>query len=206
MAGLDDGDSFFGDDDLDALPEAALEELENNAIQFTQAQTQAARLQPPPSSDYGEDFDDEDLDDAVVIDQSRTVPSAPSYSNRNVFGQPPQRDQFRPQQHPNSSPILPNRQRPNPPPQYNQPNRYPPRPIIPQNDSMQVEQGIAPSTHTNSEVERLQSIIEEVLDLCRSYGVMLNIPVNQRTKCFEGRRQFQGWRDIDCTKETRDGH
>ncbi|KAG4433559.1 hypothetical protein IFR05_010955 [Cadophora sp. M221] len=162
MAGLDDGENFFGDDDLDTLPEAALEELENNAIQFTQAQTQAARLQPPPSSDYGDDFDDEDLDDAVVIDQSRTVPSAPSYSNRNVFGQPPQRDQFRPQQHPNPSPILPNRQRPNPPPKYSQPNRYQPRPATPQNDSMQAEQGSAPSTQTNSEVERLQSIIEEL--------------------------------------------
>lgn len=173
MAGFDDGDSFFGGEDLDALPEEALEELENNAIQFTQAQTQAARL--APSSDYGDEFDDEDLDDAVVIDQLRSGPAAPIYPNRNVSGQPPHQDQFRPQQQPNPSPVLPNRQHPNPPPKFNQPNQYPPQPAVPRNDSLRVEYGNAPLTQTNSEVERLQSIIEEVLHLYPCSGAILKL-------------------------------
>ncbi|KAL2070589.1 hypothetical protein VTL71DRAFT_13615 [Oculimacula yallundae] len=161
MAGFDDGDSVFGDDDLDALPEDALQDLENNAIQFTQAQTQA-RLQPAPSSDYGDDFDDEDLDDAVVIDQSRTLPSTTLYSNRNVSVQPPQRDQFRPQPHPTPSPVLPNRQRPNPPPKFDQRHGHPPESTAFENDYLQEEQGVGQPTQPDSEVERLRSIIEEL--------------------------------------------
>ncbi|KAK0119862.1 hypothetical protein ONS95_011292 [Cadophora gregata] len=161
MAGFDDGDSFFGDDDLDTLPQDALEELENNAIQFTQAQTQALP-QPPPSSDYGDDFDDEDLDNAVVVDQSRAIPLVPSYPNRSVSGQPPPRDQNRPQPHPTPSPILPNRKRTNPPPKFSQPNRYPPQLVVPEDDSLRVEHGSATSSQPSSEVQRLQSIIEEL--------------------------------------------
>ncbi|CZS89244.1 related to protein UVS-3 (presumed DNA repair and checkpoint control protein) [Rhynchosporium agropyri] len=161
MAGLDDGDSFFGDDDLDALPEDTLQDLEYNAIQFTQAQTQA-RIQPAPSSDYGDEFDDEDLDDAVVIDQSRTAPLIPLYRNRNTSGLPTQRDQRRPQQYPTPSPVLPNRQHPNPPPQFNEPSRYQPQQIVRQNNVFREEQGSAPLPQPNSEVERLQSIIEEL--------------------------------------------
>jgi hypothetical protein len=71
MAGHDDGESNYDNDDLDDLPSDALIELENNAIQFTQAQ----RVKAAPSSDYGDDFEDEDLDDAVVIDESRSTPA-----------------------------------------------------------------------------------------------------------------------------------
>ncbi|KAG9243376.1 DNA repair protein-like protein Rad26 [Calycina marina] len=85
MSPYADGENNFSDDDLDLLQLDDLAELENNAIQFTQvalALTQAAAypVQPPsrapaPSSDYGDDFDDEDLDDAVVIDESRSTPA-----------------------------------------------------------------------------------------------------------------------------------
>jgi len=91
MAGYADGENNFSDDDLDDLPFNALAELENNAI----LSTQAANTHPPrkpvaaPSSDYGDDFDDEDLDDAVIIDESRSTPS----TTRNVAGPTLQRPQ-----------------------------------------------------------------------------------------------------------------
>lgn len=74
MASQDDGDELFSDDDLDDLPPNALEELEENAIRQTQHQTQATLIVGPrPSSNYGDEFDDDDLDDAVVIDETRSV-------------------------------------------------------------------------------------------------------------------------------------
>jgi hypothetical protein len=76
MASQDDGDELFSDGDLDDLPPNALEELENNAIRQTQHQTQATLIvEPLPSSDYGDEFDDDDLDDAVVIDETGGVPN-----------------------------------------------------------------------------------------------------------------------------------
>lgn len=72
MAGHGDGGELFSDDDLDDLPNDALAELESNAIRSTQAFNQAA-IKVPPSSDYGDDFEDEDLDDAVVIDESKSA-------------------------------------------------------------------------------------------------------------------------------------
>ncbi|RFU30308.1 hypothetical protein B7463_g6024, partial [Scytalidium lignicola] len=84
MEGNFDGDDF-DDDALDLLPANALEELENNAIQYTQAQTQAAHLKPPPSSDYGDDFEDDDLDDAVVIDEARSTPAVVTGIRRNIL-------------------------------------------------------------------------------------------------------------------------
>lgn len=166
MAGYDDGESVYGDDNFDALPVDALEELETNAIQYTQAQTQAARPVPPPSSDYGDDFDDEDLDDAVVIDESRSTPATTSYPLRHVSAQPAQREPYRHPQHgpsSNTNSTLPNRTYPKPPPAFNQPNRFPVRVAPPQNESMRAEQGSQPSTAPNSEVERLQRMVEEVV-------------------------------------------
>ncbi|KAI9741488.1 MAG: hypothetical protein M1818_004294 [Claussenomyces sp. TS43310] len=70
MADYDAGE-FFSDDGIDAATAA---ELESNAIQFTQHLTQGGRTSEPPSSDYGDDdFEDEDLDDAVVYDESRRI-------------------------------------------------------------------------------------------------------------------------------------
>lgn len=72
MAGHDEGDDFFSDDGLDNIPQNAFDELEETAIRQTQA-TQLA--QPPPSSsNYGDDFDDEDLDDAEVFDAAQDAP------------------------------------------------------------------------------------------------------------------------------------
>ncbi|KAI8626558.1 hypothetical protein F5Y19DRAFT_220156 [Xylariaceae sp. FL1651] len=55
----------FSDDDLDALNANALQELENNAIQFTQAQ----KTYEPRRTELDYDFEDDDLDDAVVVVQ-----------------------------------------------------------------------------------------------------------------------------------------
>ncbi|KAH8159974.1 hypothetical protein CIB48_g8271 [Xylaria polymorpha] len=54
----------FSDDDLDTLNANALQELENNAIQFTQAQKTYE-----PTADVAYGAEDDDLDDAVVVVQ-----------------------------------------------------------------------------------------------------------------------------------------
>src|SRR3954467_9686837 len=93
MAGYAHGDNNFSDDEFEDafgdLPDNALLELENNAIQFTQVNAQV-RVKAAPSSDYGDDFDDEDLDDAVVIDESRST--AIPVHNRNNSGPVSQRE------------------------------------------------------------------------------------------------------------------
>lgn len=70
MAGHHDGEDFFSDDDLDTLPQNAFDELEQTAIRQTQA-TQL--IKGPPSSNYGDEFDDEDLDDAEVFDAAQGI-------------------------------------------------------------------------------------------------------------------------------------
>jgi hypothetical protein len=93
MAAQTDGENF-SDDDLDDLPLAALDELENHAIRLTQAaQTRTqGRREAPPSSDYGDDFDDEDLDDAVVIDEARSAPAIVPALHRASLSQTSQRE------------------------------------------------------------------------------------------------------------------
>ncbi|KAI1276842.1 hypothetical protein F5Y07DRAFT_365226 [Xylaria sp. FL0933] len=72
----------FSDDDLDALNANALQELENSAIQFTQAQkTHEPRgpqspLALQPRYDVGYDVEDDDLDDAVVLVQDALQPKS----------------------------------------------------------------------------------------------------------------------------------
>lgn len=121
MAGFADGENNFSDDDLDDLPANALQELENNAIQFTQAATQAY-VKAPPSSDYGDEFDDDDLDDAVVIDEARSAPAVNPILSRGPQSQVAQREQFRQQRYgaPTGVPNLP---KPSAPPTLNQPYR-----------------------------------------------------------------------------------
>jgi hypothetical protein len=158
MAGHDDGESNYDDDDLDALPDDALVELENNAIQFTQAH----RAKAAPSSDYGEDvdFEDEDLDDAVVIDESRSTPVIVPSLRQNVPGPATQHEQFRQQRYgaANNS-NLANRQRYNPPPKFNESSRVPSVPIV--QHVRQVEQG--GDQAVGSDVLSLQRQVEEVL-------------------------------------------
>lgn len=124
MAGYVHGENNFSDDDLDELPLNTLAELEHNAIQFTQAANTQAPLKPapapasaaPPSSDYGDDFEDEDLDDAVVVDESRSTPALITTLNGNHRGPATQREPFRQQRYGNpSSSGLKNPQRPDVP-------------------------------------------------------------------------------------------
>jgi hypothetical protein len=82
-----DDDESFDEFDLNDLPEDALDELESNAIQFTQAQHNApstSRVVAAAGSDYGDDFEDDDLDDNVVIDESRSTPALnPTFQPRH---------------------------------------------------------------------------------------------------------------------------
>lgn len=99
MAGFDDGeDPCWDDDDLDAIPGDQLAELEQNAIQFTQHQTQGA-FTAPPSSDYGDEFEDEELDDSVVYDESRGIPPQLQSLNTHRPGPSTQRELFRMQRY-----------------------------------------------------------------------------------------------------------
>ena len=157
MAGHDDGGSNYGDDDLDALAHDTLIELENNAIQATQAQ----RVQAAPSSDYGDDeFQEEDFDDAVVIDESRSTPAIVSSLRQNVPGPATQHEQFRQQRYgAGNNSSLASRQRYNPPPKFNEPSRVPSVPIV---------QNIRPVHQGGEEAQvpdvlSLQRQIEEVM-------------------------------------------
>ena len=130
MAGQSDGESVYGDDDLDALPNDAFVLLEEEAFSYTQAQSQAP-LKAAPSSDYGDEIDEEDLDKEVVVDGSRIAPAIHQNSplvrspivNRAVPG-PTQQEQFRQQRYGlNDNSSLANRQRYNPPPKFDDTSR-----------------------------------------------------------------------------------
>lgn len=167
MAGYEDGETNFSDDDLDDLPANALQELENNAIQFTQAASQAW-VKLPPSSDYGDEFDDEDLDDAIVIDEARRAPAVISTFNRGPPSQTAQREQFRQQRYRAPSipnPNLVNQPRPSVSPTLHQPNlSQPPVSIhIQQHESMVAQQGSLPES--GEKVDDLQRQIQEVWSL-----------------------------------------
>ncbi|TLD09107.1 uncharacterized protein PgNI_07248 [Pyricularia grisea] len=66
----------FSDDGFDDLPDNALQELENTAIQFTQAQTQIQQATQPKEV-FDLDFEDDDLDDTVVFDELAQHPAKP---------------------------------------------------------------------------------------------------------------------------------
>ncbi|TQS35452.1 hypothetical protein Golomagni_04129 [Golovinomyces magnicellulatus] len=79
MDGFNEEENIYGDDDLDDLPDEKFTELENDAIQYTQARTQA-RLRADTTSDYGNDLEDDDLKDAVMSDEcSSTQLIVPSF-------------------------------------------------------------------------------------------------------------------------------
>ena len=164
MAGHYDGEISFDDDDLDALGHDALAELENNAIQFTQAQP-ASRFVISPSSDYGDDFEDDDLDSEVVIDESRSTPVSKVISRRVIPGQATHSEQFRQQRHGAPSNLhasLANRKPPAYPQKYDQ-RDVPSQPVpTPQDESMVAQAGSL-SVGTGSRVESLQRQIEEVV-------------------------------------------
>ncbi|KAK0621033.1 hypothetical protein B0T14DRAFT_429255 [Immersiella caudata] len=72
----------FSDDGFDDLDDSILQEIENNALQFTQAQklaqSQAAPTQPL-AYEYG--VEDDDLDDTVVIDERDLQPARPGVAS-----------------------------------------------------------------------------------------------------------------------------
>lgn len=178
--GHDSGESYFDDDDLDTLPADALLELENNAIQFTQF-TQAHRAKAAPSSDYGDDFEDEDLDDAVVIDESRSTPAILPIPRQNALGQATQHERFRQQRYGTAnSTNLANRPRYNPPPKFNDSSRLPSAPIA----------QIAPVLDQQAEQQTplpdptiLQRQIDEVIFPTSPSCPISQFPVTQRAKC-----------------------
>ncbi|KAI1383832.1 uncharacterized protein F4822DRAFT_417796 [Hypoxylon trugodes] len=177
----------FSDDDFDALNANVLEELENNAIQFTQGQK---KYQPSQTQHRLEaDFDDDDLDDTVVQDELRggnpvllpenatTIPSrvAPQQPNQAAWTGtvpvPPNR--FHPQsiassRHPIQAPTN-YRQSQNatsraPAPSYSHIRSPPPLPrpapsIAPRYQASQAPRLNAPSNH------ELASLQAQILDL-----------------------------------------
>ncbi|KAF4630430.1 hypothetical protein G7Y89_g7708 [Cudoniella acicularis] len=167
MNGHNDRDASFSDHDFDDLPDDTLALLESNAIQFTQAQTQARTAKPvaAPSSDYGDEFDDEEFE--IVIDESRSTPVIISGLPRNQPGQATQREQFRQQRYGtvgNSHTSLADRPRniANPPPRFTQPKPPPARVHTPQNELIVVHQGSQPSFIAENANENYQKQIQEV--------------------------------------------
>ncbi|KAJ3472491.1 hypothetical protein NLG97_g10946 [Lecanicillium saksenae] len=86
----------FSDDGLDDLPENALREIENQAIQFTQAQAQLTQQDHHPrssidaraqQSDYGWEEDD-DLDTAQVVNDAGVPVGSRSSSAATTLCQP----------------------------------------------------------------------------------------------------------------------
>jgi hypothetical protein len=113
----------FSDDSLDDLNDTDLQALENNAIQFTQAklgQSQAA----PTQHEY--EFEDDDLDDTVVIDEHAQPPRPPP--------QLPQKAPIHPPRHTNTAAGTRrwNQHLPPPRPSYPPRPQYPPSRTVPQ--------------------------------------------------------------------------
>jgi len=171
-----DGENNFSDDDLDDLPLNALAELENNAIESTQAafansQLLVPPLAPPnqiaaPSSDYGDDFDDEDFDDAVVIDESRsTAAILPSLGQHDTR---PSRPQYNPlSQHntprygSNASASLNNRSRPNVP-QFQPPIRNNALPLPQERLPPRFSEGSQPTPALDNPAELFRQLEEAI--------------------------------------------
>lgn len=117
----------FSDDGFDDLNDFALQELENNAIQLTQAQKHRP-TQPNDHDEYG--LEDDDLDDTIVIDEAAHLPvrhsvelQVPGYSTtaNQSLGQDgrslPSRGIPQPRwQQPASGPKPPTQYQPRPPP------------------------------------------------------------------------------------------
>lgn len=167
MAGREEDEDCFDDADLDGLPDAELLELENDAIQYTQARTQATRGKlAAPSSDYGDDFDDEDFDEEIVIDESRSTPAIIAPFHRNIPGQATPQEQFRQQRYGSANNVssltqLANRSRPTPP-KFNETIQTHRPPAVPLNDSVVAEQGSQPSDASDDKVESLQKQLQQV--------------------------------------------
>jgi len=113
----------FSDDGFDDLNDTILQELEDNAIQFTQAQ-KLAQSQVPVAARPPIQFDDDDLDDTVVLDQRSLPPQQRPGINKTL---PTQQSRWNPQTHHPPPPQT------RPTPVYPQRPQYPPpaRPAAP---------------------------------------------------------------------------
>ncbi|KAH6612845.1 hypothetical protein B0J18DRAFT_69662 [Chaetomium sp. MPI-SDFR-AT-0129] len=131
-------DDEFSDAGFDDLNDSVLQQLENNAIQFTQAQVLAqSQVAPKPQREdaFDYEFDDDDLDDTVVIDELAQPPPRPPPPQALPNQLPRYGDNTqRWNQHlPPSRPSFPPRPQYPPaqhraPPQLVASQRYPPRP------------------------------------------------------------------------------
>ncbi|KAI1442109.1 hypothetical protein F5Y02DRAFT_397591 [Annulohypoxylon stygium] len=178
----------FDDDDFEDLNANVLQELENNAIQFTQAQKKYQSTQS--QRQLVDDFEDDDLDDAVVSDElhgkSAILPEKTTQLPSRVAPQQHQQQQtwggptpvppgrFRPQ------PIASSSRQPMPPPTSSrqQPQQFsrpqapsysqirPPPPLPRPTPSIppryQASQAQRPSGPSNQEIAALQA---QILDL-----------------------------------------
>ncbi|KAK3935275.1 hypothetical protein QBC46DRAFT_272080 [Diplogelasinospora grovesii] len=120
---------YFSDDEFEDLNDNVLQELENNAIQFTQAQ-RLAQSQVAPHDQHaalGYSFVDDDLDDSVVLDELAQPPPQPP----SLAGQQPRNQQSQQMIAIHAArPQYPTPSRPAPPPLP--PQRGPPWPYHPQ--------------------------------------------------------------------------
>jgi hypothetical protein len=176
MAGHEQEEDDFFDVDLDDIPLEALTELENDAIQFTQAATQAQLKPAAPSSDYGDDIDDEDLDDAVIIDESRSTPVNIPANNRVNTSQATQREPLRQQPHGSNNSVA-HRQRPNVP-------LFHPIECIPITNSSSTWVSAKPASRpaATSEAEALRRQLEEVIPTPQRFKNPLIILLVTETK------------------------
>ena len=158
MAPHEDGENNFSDDDfLNDLPADALTELENNAIAFTQARTK-----PSPSSDhsnYGDEFDDEDLDDGVVIDEARSAPAVVPYVSRNSANPVARQEQPRQQRHGDTG--IANRLRNNTDPPLPQQPDHLPQPFSISREASNLSRQASPSV-ADGENDALRKLVQEV--------------------------------------------
>ncbi|WYZ44702.1 hypothetical protein EsH8_VIII_000018 [Colletotrichum jinshuiense] len=118
----------FSDVDFDDLNDTTLQELENNAIQFTQAQqkpdSQALGYEQPDIYD-GLEFEDEDLDDTEVTNElfppvaravtEKTFPQHQPRVARHPSHPPQQQQRWNPPPPPSNPPALSSRPRYPPP-------------------------------------------------------------------------------------------
>ncbi|KAK9417625.1 putative Rad26-like helical repeats domain-containing protein [Seiridium unicorne] len=87
----------FSDDGFDDLNVNVLEQLESNAIQFTQALTQAQKQPEPTQQDLNlDEFGDDDLDDAVITDDLRGKPALLSKKGTTAAVSPSRKVQQQP--------------------------------------------------------------------------------------------------------------
>ncbi|KAK3323119.1 hypothetical protein B0T19DRAFT_359636 [Cercophora scortea] len=131
----------YSDDGFDDLNDKVLQELENNAIQFTQAKlAQSQQQQRRQDSVYEYSFDDNDLDDTVVIDdhaqqaQPPPRPNAAAEAKAKAQAHAQGQGQAQAQVHPHAVANLASQQHRwnQPRPQYpRQTPTYPPRPQFP---------------------------------------------------------------------------